>query len=119
MSWFSSSLLLVFVQVSVSSSWRFAQTANTETKPMTVANTTSAIGTARCVLALGESMVYTPTPVSPGEPAVYVSDRRDAERYGQLGGPVSRGPCRLARRAPRGSSPIPPGPCRGEPPAPS
>ena len=35
--------MLVFVQVVVSSTWRFAHTANTAKKPITVATTISAI----------------------------------------------------------------------------
>ena len=44
-SWISSSL--VVLQVSVSSSWRLAQSANTETMPMIVARTMMMIGSAR------------------------------------------------------------------------
>ena len=44
-SWISRSL--VVVQVSVSSSWRLAHSANTETMPMIVARTIRMIGTAR------------------------------------------------------------------------
>src|SRR4051812_20171439 len=56
MSSFWSSLLEVFVHVSVSRSWRLAQTANTEKKAMTVASTTNAIGNALRVLALPASV---------------------------------------------------------------
>ena len=44
-SWISCSL--VVLQVSVSSSWRLAQSANTETIAMIVARTTMIIGSAR------------------------------------------------------------------------
>ncbi len=44
-SWISSSL--VVLQVSVSSSWRLAHSANTETIPMIVARTMRMIGSAR------------------------------------------------------------------------
>src|SRR5690242_15462681 len=51
MSSFSSSWLLVLVQVSVSSSWRFAQIANTEKNAITDARTTRVIARARRVVA--------------------------------------------------------------------
>ena len=56
MSSFSSSRLLVWVQVSVSSSWRLAQTANTDRKAITLARTTNVIGSARRALAAPESV---------------------------------------------------------------
>ena len=50
-SWISSSL--VVLQVSVSSSWRLAHSANTETIPMIVARTMRMIGRARGWRRLG------------------------------------------------------------------
>ena len=63
-SWISCSL--VVVQVSVSSSWRLAQSANTETIAMIVAMTMIVIGSARRpFLVVGSPSVTAPTYPAP------------------------------------------------------
>ena len=73
MSSFSSSLLLVWVQVSVSSSWRLAQTANTETNAITVARTTNASAARAVPSRLPESVSVSFMGLSRSRPAQSMS----------------------------------------------